>query len=366
MSTPSTAWCLPSAGTTRRHDPAGGILLRAVFRKKAILTEKRLVDKYNRHLSYLRVSITDRCNLACLYCVPRELVPKLTHDDILSYEEILRLVRIGAKLGITKVRVTGGEPLVRKGVFDFLAALRQLEGVTDLSLTTNGVLLKKHIDEIRDAGIRRINISMDTLVREKYARITGKDEFRSVWEGIDAAEKRGFNPIKINVVALRGINDDEILDFARLSFTRPFHIRFIEYMPMGRPRLDSDPLILTPEIKTRLLSLGTLQPVAHGSSDGPAERYRFEGALGEVGFISALSHHFCDRCNRLRLTARGRLRPCLLSDNEVDLRGPLRQGATDEQLEDIFVGAIGLKPSDHNLAGRLRKWVDGQMSSIGG
>jgi cyclic pyranopterin phosphate synthase len=290
----------------------------------------------------------------------------LAHADILTYEEILRVVRVAVGLGITKVRVTGGEPLVRKGVFEFLASLRRIEGIGDLSLTTNGVLLKEHIGQIRDAGIRRINISMDTLVSRKYAWITGRHEFEKVWEGIRAAEANGFDPIKINVVALRGINDDEILDFAKLSLRHPYHIRFIEYMPMGRPRLAENPLILTPEIKTRLRSLGALHPVAGGIHDGPAERYRFEGASGEVGFISALSHHFCERCNRLRLTASGCLRPCLLSENEVDLKGPLRQGCSDRCLEEIFIDSLKLKPSDHNLSEDLKRKVGGQMSSIGG
>jgi cyclic pyranopterin phosphate synthase len=330
------------------------------------LARNKLIDTCNRHLSYLRVSITDRCNLRCVYCVPPESVPKLTHADILTYEEILRIVRVGAGLGITKVRVTGGEPLVRKGVFAFLARLRHIEGIEDLSLTTNGVLLRDHIGEIRAAGVRRINISMDTLVPRKYAAITGRDEFHRVWEGIRAAEADGFNPIKINVVALKGINDDEILDLAKLSLRHPYHIRFIEYMPMGRPRVTEDTLLLTPEIKTRLLALGPLHPVSSGVHDGPAERYRFEGAVGEVGFISALSHHFCERCNRLRLTASGRLRPCLLSEKEVDLKGPLRQGCSDRRLEEIFLASLRLKPSDHNLSADRGACVNGQMSSIGG
>jgi cyclic pyranopterin phosphate synthase len=330
------------------------------------VAEKKLIDRYDRHLSYLRVSITDRCNLSCLYCVPRESIPKLSHEDILTYEEILRIVGIGIRLGITKVRVTGGEPLVRKGVIDFLATLRSLEGLDDLSLTTNGVLLKENIASIRAAGIRRINISMDTLDPKKYERITGRNTFHTVWEGIQAARESGFDPIKLNVVALKGINDDELESFARLSFTHPYHVRFIEYMPMGRPRLSADPLLLTPEIKNRLRAVGTLRPLAHEANDGPAERYRFDGALGEIGFISALSHHFCDRCNRLRLTASGRLRPCLLSENEVDLKSALRNGATDGQLEDIFIDAIGLKPSDHNLASRSETRIKGEMSSIGG
>ncbi|MBW2200684.1 MAG: GTP 3',8-cyclase MoaA, partial [Deltaproteobacteria bacterium] len=263
----------------------------------------KLIDKYNRNLNYLRISITDRCNLQCIYCVPRNLIPKLPHEQILRYEEILRIVRLGVRLGITKIRVTGGEPLVRKGVYDFLAELTKINGLLDISLTTNGILLKENIPKIISAGIKRINISLDTLDRKKFKEITGYDRFHQVWEGIELAQRSGIDPIKLNVVALRGINDDEFADIARLSFSYPFHIRFIEYMPIGSTRRRIDAPVLVPEIKNRLNVLGRLVPVENGMNDGPAERYKFEGSKGEIGFISALSHHFCDRCNRLRLTA---------------------------------------------------------------
>jgi cyclic pyranopterin phosphate synthase len=330
------------------------------------LADLKLIDPYNRHLNYLRISITDRCNLKCIYCVPHDLIPRLSHDEILTYEEILRLVQIGIRLGISKIRVTGGEPLVRKGVYGFLTDLSGLDGLADLSLTTNGVYLKANLNKIKSAGIKRINISLDTLNRSKFDYITGFDLFDQVWQGIEMALEMGFHPIKLNIVALNGVNDDELTDMARLSFDYPLHIRFIEYMPIGESQIGNGPLLLAPEIKKRISVLGNLIPVSKTTNDGPAQRYQFEGAVGEIGFIHALSHHFCNRCNRLRLTARGRLRPCLLSDHHEDVKGIMRTGGTDEQLAEVFFKAVRRKPSDHNLAIRNPSRVCGQMSSIGG
>ena len=330
------------------------------------MADLKLIVPYIRHLNYLRISITDRCNLKCIYCVPRDLIPRLSHDEILTYEEILRLVRIGIRLGISKIRVTGGEPLVRKGVYGFLTDLSGLDGLADLSLTTNGVSLKTNLNKIKAAGIKRINISLDTLNRTKFEQITGFDLFDQIWQGIEMALGMGFHPIKLNIVALNGINDDELTDMARLSFDYPLHIRFIEYMPMGESQIGNGPLLLAPEIKRRISVLGKLIPVPNTMNDGPAQRYHFEGAAGEIGFIHALSHHFCDRCNRLRLTARGQLRPCLLSDHHEDIKGIMRTGGTDEQLAEVFFKAVRHKPSDHNLAIQNPSRVCGQMSSIGG
>ena len=330
------------------------------------MLKQKLIDKYNRHLNYLRISITDRCNLQCMYCMPPGFVTRLPHNEILRYEEIIRIIKVGISLGISKIRITGGEPLVRKGVYDFLEQLADMDGLRDIALTTNGVSLKDNIEKIKAAGIKRINISLDTLSRNKYKEITGHDKFVQVWEGIELAHKNGFDPIKLNMVALSGVNDDELADFARLSFSYPFHIRFIEYMPIGKSRMKYGPLLLVPEIKKRISTIGKLIPVKNSIHDGPAERYRFEGAKGEIGFIGALSHHFCNRCNRLRLTARGQLRPCLLSDHNEDLKGLLRKGCSDEELAEIFLAAVHHKPSDHNLSISNPTEVLSQMSSIGG
>ena len=338
-----------------------------IFKRIIKLPDLQLIDKYNRCLNYLRISIIDRCNLRCIYCVPNTPYQRLPHKEILRYEEILRIVRIGVRLGISKVRITGGEPLIRKGVYDFLGQLTQIDGLSDVSLTTNGVLLKDNIEKIKSAGIKRINVSMDTLNRQKYKDITGHDMFDQVWEGIELAQSQGFDPIKINVVALNGINDDELTDIAGLSFSYPFHIRFIEYMPIGTLHTNNiGKQLLAPEIKKRINTLGKLIPVKNGVNDGPAKRYKFKGAQGEIGFIHAISKHFCNECNRLRLTASGKLRACLLSDSEEDLKGPLRRGCLDSELADIFLRAVSHKPHNHHLVCDQPVMVAGRMSAIGG
>lgn len=330
------------------------------------MPNSKLIDPCNRKLNYLRISITDRCNLRCIYCVPYGFIPKLPHKEILSYEEILHIVRISVGLGISKVRITGGEPLVRKGVYGFLKRLTKIEGLLDISLTTNGVFLKDNINKIKSAGIKRINISLDTLNRKKYRKITGYDFFDQVWEGIELAHKMGFDPVKLNVVPLKGINDDELTDIAALSIDYPFHIRFIEYMPMGTNQMESDHHLLFPEIKKRIDQFGKLIPVEKDMNDGPAERFKFESAKGEIGFIRPISQHFCSTCNRLRLTASGQLRPCLMSDVQVDLKTPLRKGCSDAELAEVFLQAVRLKPLGHNLSGDHPVGVSAQMCAIGG
>jgi cyclic pyranopterin phosphate synthase len=269
-------------------------------------------------------------------------------------------------LGVSKVRITGGEPLVRKGVYEFLAELTRIRTLSDVSLTTNGVLLEQNLSRIHSAGIKRINVSLDTLSRPKYKEITGHDQYEKVWQGLLAALKMGFEPIKINVVALKNVNDDELVDFARLCFLYPFQIRFIEHMPIGTTGTRTGHHLLAPEIKERLGVLGKLIPVEKGINDGPAERFQFKGALGEIGFIRPLSRHFCDHCNRLRLTASGQLRTCLLSDKQVDFRAPLRKGCSDEELAQLFIKAVKHKPSEHNLSGNPKAKIESQMSAIGG
>lgn len=330
------------------------------------MTANLLEDHHRRKLNYLRISVTDRCNLRCIYCVPRDSIPQLAHTDILRYEEILRLVRIGVSLGIDKVRVTGGEPLVRKGLLPFLHRLRDIAGIAEVTLTTNAVRLGPFLEELRAAGIRRLNISLDTLNRKRFARLTGRDCFDQVWRNIERALALGFAPLKINVVAMQGINDDEFGALADLTRQRPFQIRFIEYMPMGNPRLDHDPFIANDAIRRRIDSRGVLEPVARRPQDGPAERFRFPGAIGELGFISPRSHHFCGDCNRLRLTASGMLRPCLLSDRELDIKKLLRRGADDHELAAMFARAARSKPMTHRLGDACGPTVDSQMNSIGG
>jgi cyclic pyranopterin phosphate synthase len=292
----------------------------------------------------------------------------LDHREILRYEEILRIVNAGIRLGIRKVRVTGGEPLVRKGIYEFLSELSSLNGLTDLSLTTNGMLLKDNLHRIKSSGVKRLNISLDSLKADRFQRITGQNRLHEVWDAVREAIDLGFSPVKINMVALGGINDDEIRDFAALTQSLPLHVRFIEYMPIGKTDIPVTRQLLTPEIKAAIEEMGELIPVESLLLDGPAARYRFKGAPGEIGFISPVSRHFCQTCNRIRLTANGRLRPCLLSDESIDIASPLRNGCDDEALYGIFHEAARKKQERHRL-GQQSGSADGIrtcMSSIGG
>jgi cyclic pyranopterin phosphate synthase len=331
------------------------------------MNTEKLNDNNNRVINYLRLSITDRCNLRCIYCMPEDGIDFMSHDNILRYEEILRIVELSIQKGIRKVRLTGGEPLVRKGFTGFIKRLNRLEGLKEITLTTNGVLLKELAADIMAGGIRRINISLDSLKRERFFRITGRDLFNQVWDGIQEAERLGFDPIKINVVAMRGINDDEIEDFARLTLEKPYHVRFIENMPVGRDNgWRADRFISVLEIYNLIRKIGPLTPVLkRGSLDGPAQRFVLDGALGEIGLIGALSNHFCDICNRLRLTADGYLRNCLFSDHEIDIKAALREGKGDDVLN-LLEKAIKEKPKSHNLNLLGTRNCMRGMSSIGG
>ena len=331
-----------------------------------------MIDRYNREINYLRVSITDRCNLRCSYCMPKEGVSLIGHDDILRYEEILRIVRIAAGIGISKVRITGGEPLVRRGACDFIASLSSTEGLNDISLTTNGILLEPFAVKLFAAGVKRINISLDSLNAEKYAKITGGGDLGAVLAGIAEVHRIGFSPIKINIVAMKGFNEDEIMDFAELSLRKPYQVRFIELMDVGRPALNHSSRYLSNTVIRELIGSHYLLERANGirtKMDGPAEMYRIAGGAGEIGFISPLSQQFCDSCNRLRLTANGHLRVCLLSDEDVELRSPLRNGCSDADLAELIKRAIAKKPIQHALAcdeGHHIKKCMKDMSSIGG
>lgn len=320
-----------------------------------------------RVINYLRLSIIDRCNMRCTYCMPEEGIDFLPHTEILTYEEILHIVRLSVQLGIRKIRLTGGEPLVRKGIIGFLEKLGKIEPLDEITLTTNGVLLKEYAADIKASGICRINISLDSLKAERFFHITGRDYFDRVWEGIQEVERLGFNPIKINVVAIKGLNDDEILDFARMTLKKPYHIRFIEFMPVGeRNGWSSEKFMSTGEIYKLIQGLGDLTPINSNPLDGPAQRFVLDGARGEVGFIGALSNHFCNICNRLRLTAEGHLRSCLFSDREIDIKTPLREGKGDPHLLELLRFAIENKPENHGLKQQMPRKCVRHMSSIGG
>lgn len=326
-----------------------------------------LVDSFARSINYLRLSLTDQCNLRCRYCAPGE-GQKLRRAELLRYEELLRFIRIAVDLGVRKVRLTGGEPLLRRDVLPFIADLAAVPGLLDIRLTTNGVLLAQCAEGLYAAGIRKLNISLDTLQPARYREITGADLFAQVWRGIERAQDLGFEKIKLNVVALRGVNDDEFVDLARLTLTRPWQVRFIEFMPVGGTAVwDRSRYIPTAEIIARIGSaLGELVPDADSGISGPARLYRLPGSLGSLGFISPISNHFCDRCNRLRLTAEGMLRSCLLSDRQTDLKGILRGGGDDEAIKAAIIEAIRHKPKGHGLKPGETGECHGRMSRIGG
>jgi GTP 3',8-cyclase len=299
--------------------------------------------------------------------MPEEGIPLIPHEEILSYEEILRIVRVFAEEGISKVRLTGGEPLVRKGIADFIFRLSQIEGIEDLSLTTNGILLKELAQDLKRAGLKRINISLDSLRRERFYQITRKDEYERVLEGIEEALRVGLSPVKINMVAIKGLNDDEIESFAQLTLHLPLTVRYIEYMPSGNGEEWKESDILTiPQIKSRLGNIGELIPIPSDRWDGPARRFRIEGAIGEIGLIGPVSSHFCDDCNRLRLTPDGKIRTCLFSDEEIDVKELLRKGGSDLDLKERLLVALRIKPERHHINTYQFKKCQRNMSAIGG
>ncbi len=327
-----------------------------------------LVDPHHRRIDYLRISVTDRCNLSCVYCRPRTEIKFLKHGDILSYEEILRIVSVAVPLGISHVRVTGGEPLVRRGVVNFIAALGRMDGIHDISLTTNGVLLEKMTGALVAAGRPRLNISLDSLNPDRFRQITGHDGWNDVWRGVQVAEEAGFFPIKINMVPVRGVNDDEIADFARLTLDRSLHVRFIEFMPIGaRDRWSRDACVPSDEVRSVIeRTYGPLVPYTSSSSAGPSANFQVPGARGVIGFISPITRHFCDSCRRLRLTADGKIRPCLLSDTEIDVKSPLRGGCDNTEVERLLRIALEIKPERHYIAEKGAGCFDRTMSKIGG
>jgi cyclic pyranopterin phosphate synthase len=295
--------------------------------------------------------------------MPPEGVPQISHSEVLSYEEIGNVVQAAAELGIYKVRLTGGEPLVRADFPELVKMLSRIEGIHELSLTTNGTVLKKYAAELKRAGLSRVNVSLDTLKHDKFRYITRLGELKDVLDGIEAARGAGFDPVKINTVIMRGINDDEILNFARITYEDGWHVRFIELMPF-KSVAESVPSI---ELRQHISSLGKLEPCASITNNGPAMYYRLAGARGTIGFISPLTEDaFCSRCNRMRLTPDGKLRPCLLGEDEIDLKTPLRNNASMEELKSLILKAVASKPQHHNLRRGDVKLVNREMSQIGG
>lgn len=317
-------------------------------------------------VNYLRLSLTDRCNLRCFYCTYWQDWEKLAAKEILRYEELLRVAQIAAQVGIRKIRLTGGEPLVRRGLAEFIRNLGEIKGIDEICLTTNGTLLARQAPALYEAGLRRLNVSLDTLRPDRYRKITGRDDLLEVMEGLRVASELGFHPVKINCVVLKGINEDEVLDLTLLAVENHFQVRFIELMPTASRREWQRHYLPMGEVRRRLAVLGEFEELTPEATAGPARIYRVPGGSGEVGFISPISAHHCGSCNRLRLTAQGRLRPCLLGNSEFDIKEALRRGCTDDMLASTFQEAIRVKSFRADPgAGTNPSWCR-SMAAIGG
>ena len=327
---------------------------------------KIIFDSFKRRIDYLRISVTDRCNLKCIYCSPKERRKFFADSELLSSNEIIRIAGMAYKNGLSKVRLTGGEPLLRKDILQIISSIKNI-GIRDLSMTTNGILLADMAEELKKAGLNRVNISLDTLNYEKYKKMTRGGNIRHVWNAIKKAEETGLTPVKINVVPIRGLNEDEIREFASLTFEKDYHIRFIELMPVGpNGRKAMRNSIKKDEIMKKISVLGELT-LLEFKGKGPSRNYRIKGAKGIIGFISPLSDCFCEFCNRMRLTSNGKLRPCLFSDFEVDLKTPMRSGISGKELEELFQQAVASKPERHYLDDQMHTNTKSFfMSKIGG
>lgn len=324
-------------------------------------------DQFGRQINYLRISVTDKCNLRCSYCMPVEGLDWIPRPELLTYEEITEIVRQMSTVGLQRVRITGGEPLIRRDLPDLVAMLAAVPGIADISLSTNAVLLPDLAGPLRDAGVQRVNISLDTLQRDRFTELARRPArfFDATIEGIRTAEDVGFAPIKINTVVMKGLNDDELSDFAEITRRRPWHVRFIELMPVGENLHLTDAFLPADEVLRRLQAIGDLRPAPGPVGNGPATYFRFSGAPGSIGVITPMSHNYCDACNRMRLTADGHLRTCLFGTHQVDLKTPLREtGSVIGALQEALAG----KPERHLLQIGSTKGSGGlaALSQVGG
>ena len=325
-----------------------------------------MLDGYKRNINYLRISVTDRCNFRCVYCMPPQGKTWLDHADILTYEELLHLIAVFSREGIDRIRLTGGEPLIRKGIVEFVAAIKGLGVIEDLSMTTNASLLPPVAGKLKTAGLNRINISLDTINPANFARITTCGRLEDTLKGIESALEAGLTPVKLNVVLTEALNEKDLAYFIELVYHKPISVRFIEYMPIGGKE-GGGPDIATVRKLLSQAARASLDPSETVKGNGPAKYFRFPKAQGSFGFITPISDHFCGACNRLRLTADGKLRPCLLSNTEIDIKTPLRSGASDAELAGLFHEAIKEKPEGHTLC-RTSGYpaFERTMSQIGG
>jgi cyclic pyranopterin phosphate synthase len=330
-------------------------------------TEPRLADAFHRAITYLRISVTDRCNLRCTYCMPEQGLPWIDKADVLTYEEITEIVRAAAKVGVKSIRLTGGEPLIRYELDRLVAMIAAVPGIEDIALSTNGLMLADQARALKAAGLTRANISLDTLRKDRFEKIARRPGLHRVIEGIDAAFNAGLGPIKLNCVVMRGQNDDEVADFAEMTRKRAVHVRFIEVMPVQENvSAHAGEYISAAEILDRIRAIGDLRPVDGPPGNGPARYYAFDGALGSVGVISPLSHDYCDTCNRVRLSADGRLKLCLFGDHFIDLRTPVRDRAGEDALISILRGSMYVKPERHHLDIGTTASAMRALSEIGG
>ena len=330
----------------------------------AYLFMEKLVDRFNRRIDYLRISVTDRCNLRCLYCMPECGITNKRHEELLTFEEIARVVRVAASLGIKRVRLTGGEPLVRKGIVELVGSLSRINGIEDISMTTNGILLNEYAVRLKEAGLKRVNISLDTLDAGRYRSITRFGELEDVEDALRKAVKIGLSPVKINALLLDGMTKDEVYRFFALTLEDPIHVRFLEFMPVNSFYKNAAPI-----------SAGMVMDAARGfrrfySAEvlgvGPARAFRFEGGLGTFGIIAPMTCKFCSSCNRLRLTSDGYLKGCLHSNAKISLREPLRKGISDEGLRGLIMSSVEAKPKEHGLGLEPAESSEYLMCQIGG
>ncbi|OEF96970.1 GTP 3',8-cyclase MoaA [Desulfuribacillus alkaliarsenatis] len=324
-----------------------------------------LIDKFGRKHDYMRIAVTDRCNLRCQYCMPEEGVKALNHVNILSFEEILSVVKVAASLGVRKIRLTGGEPLVRKDLEKLIFMISQVEGIEDIAMTTNAIHLAERIDDLQAAGLNRVNISLDSLNADKFRELTRGGDLDKVLKGVEAAIDRGLEPVKVNAVVIKGFNDDEIADFIRWTIDTPIQMRFIEYMPIGDSLVWKDGYFPLEEVRKIAESIAPVIDVVGVKGNGPASVFKLAGAAGTVGIIHPVSQHFCSSCNRLRLTADGKLKPCLFWQKEVDIRPYIHD---EQQLDNVFRDVLNLKEEKHQMTEELQgeKRTVRKMSQIGG
>ncbi|MBI5168207.1 MAG: GTP 3',8-cyclase MoaA [Candidatus Eisenbacteria bacterium] len=326
-----------------------------------------LVDSHGRTVRDLRISVTDRCNLRCTYCMPAEGMPWLPHEAILTYEEIARIARVAMECGVTGVRLTGGEPTVRKGLTTLVRQLRALSPALDLSMTTNGIALRELAGELREAGLDRLNVSLDTLDRDRFVALARRDKLADVLAGIAAAKVAGFAPIKINTVLMRGFNEDEAVALASWAREEGFELRFIEWMPLDfQQQWDRTKLVSGEETRAAIHAVHPLDPAEGDDPSAPARPWRYRDGKGRVGFVASVSNPFCGSCDRIRLTADGQVRTCLFALKEWDFRALLREGATDGQIEQLLRDAVLRKQPGHLIGQAAFRQPDRGMSAIGG